>query len=192
MRNSFPSQIYFGPPRIVWVACHIYQAPAQLTAQKQTQQLRQPFVPSKETNESQKHVGTVDTRKLRGNATVRRLAYSVAWEFSFTVLRELRCNCVVVSSICAASFRSTCSTQSANNSRKLRLPVSLVCPRPYCTAFLYANKSIPYFVVVVGLALSYDPESYAGGSVTTGSISHAGQVKGDPHKKVLQAVAVGG
>jgi hypothetical protein len=30
-------------------------------------------VPSKETNESQKHVTTADTRKLRGNATVRRL-----------------------------------------------------------------------------------------------------------------------
>jgi hypothetical protein len=32
--------------------------------------------------------------------------------------------------------------------------------------------------------LSYDPESYAGGSVATGRVSHAGQVKGDdPDKK---------
>jgi hypothetical protein len=38
-----------------------------LTAQKQNQQLHQPFMPSKETNESQKHVGTADTKKLRGN-----------------------------------------------------------------------------------------------------------------------------
>jgi hypothetical protein len=32
---------------------------------------------------------------------------------------------------------------------------------------------------VVGLAWSYDPESYAGGSVAAGRVSHAGQVKGD-------------
>jgi len=32
---------------------------------------------------------------------------------------------------------------------------------------------------VVGLAWSNDPESYAGGSVATGTVSHAGQVKGD-------------
>jgi hypothetical protein len=36
-----------------------------------------------------------------------------------------------------------------------------------------------YFDVVVGLAWSNDSESYAGGSVATGSVSHAGQVKGD-------------
>jgi hypothetical protein len=41
----------------------------------------------------------------------------------------------------------------------------------------------PYFGVVVGLAWSYDPESYADGSVAAGRISH-GQVKGDnPEKK---------
>jgi hypothetical protein len=32
---------------------------------------------------------------------------------------------------------------------------------------------------VVGLAWSYDPESYVGGSVAAGTVSHAGQVKGD-------------
>jgi hypothetical protein len=32
---------------------------------------------------------------------------------------------------------------------------------------------------VVGLAWSNDPESYAGGSVATGRVSHAGQVKSD-------------
>jgi len=36
---------------------------------------------------------------------------------------------------------------------------------------------------VVGLALSDDPESYAGGSLVTGRVFHAGQVKGyDPDK----------
>jgi hypothetical protein len=39
--------------------------------------------------------------------------------------------------------------------------------------------------VVVGLPWSYDPESYAGGSVATGRVSHAGKVKGDdPDKKL--------
>jgi hypothetical protein len=37
----------------------------------------------------------------------------------------------------------------------------------------------PYFDVVVGLARSNYPESYAGGSVATGRVSLAGQVKGD-------------
>jgi len=32
---------------------------------------------------------------------------------------------------------------------------------------------------VVGFARSKDPENYTGGSVATGRISHAGQVKGD-------------
>jgi len=32
---------------------------------------------------------------------------------------------------------------------------------------------------VGGLVRSNDPESYAGGSVATGRVSHAGQVKGD-------------
>jgi hypothetical protein len=50
---------------------------------------------------------------------------------------------------------------------------SLIVPRRY-----------PYFDVVVGLAWSYDPESYAGGSVAAGRVSHAGKVKGnDPGKK---------
>jgi hypothetical protein len=32
--------------------------------------------------------------------------------------------------------------------------------------------------VVVGFECSWDPESYAGGSVATGRVTHAGQVKG--------------
>jgi hypothetical protein len=37
----------------------------------------------------------------------------------------------------------------------------------------------PYFDVVVGIVWSNDPESYAGGSVATGRVYLAGQVKGD-------------
>jgi hypothetical protein len=33
-------------------------------------------------------------------------------------------------------------------------------------------------ILVVGFECSWDPESYAGGSVATGSATHAGQVKG--------------
>jgi hypothetical protein len=48
---------------------------------------------------------------------------------------------------------------------------------------LYKQISPPHrylhFVVVVGLAWSCDPESYAGGSFATRRVSHAGQVKGD-------------
>jgi hypothetical protein len=36
---------------------------------------------------------------------------------------------------------------------------------------------------VVGLAWSYDPESYAGGSIAAGRVSHAGEVKGDDQDK---------
>jgi hypothetical protein len=32
----------------------------------------------------------------------------------------------------------------------------------------------PYFDAVVGLAWSHDPESYAGGSVDAGGVSHSG------------------
>ena len=42
----------------------------------------------------------------------------------------------------------------------------------------------PYCDVVVGLAWSNGPESYAGGSVATGRVFHAGQVKDDdPNEK---------
>jgi hypothetical protein len=35
-----------------------------------------------------------------------------------------------------------------------------------------------HLIVVVGLEYSWDPESYAGGSVATGTGTHAGQVDG--------------
>jgi hypothetical protein len=42
----------------------------------------------------------------------------------------------------------------------------------------------PCFDIVVGLAWSYEPESYAGSNVATGRVFQAGQVKGDdPDKK---------
>jgi hypothetical protein len=45
-------------------------------------------------------------------------------------------------------------------------------------------RRYPYFDTVVGLPWSCDPDSYAGGSVAAGRVSHAGQVKGDdPDKK---------
>jgi hypothetical protein len=44
---------------------------------------------------------------------------------------SLSASCFTISSICAAPFSNMCSTQTDNSSRKLRLPVSLVCPRPY-------------------------------------------------------------
>jgi hypothetical protein len=42
----------------------------------------------------------------------------------------------------------------------------------------------PYFDIVVGLAWSSDPESYASGSIAAGRVPHARQVRGDdPDKK---------
>jgi hypothetical protein len=52
------------------------------------------------------------------------------------------------------------------------------------TSRVYSPRRYFYLDAVVGLAWSYDPESYAGGSVAAGRVSHAGQVKGDdPDKK---------
>jgi hypothetical protein len=41
----------------------------------------------------------------------------------------------------------------------------------------------PYFIAVVGLVWSNDPESYEGGSVATGRVFLAGQVEGDDADK---------
>jgi hypothetical protein len=50
-------------------------------------------------------------------------------------------------------------------------------------AFLLLIWAVPHrwclhFIVVVGFECSWDPESYAGGSIATGRVTHAGQVKG--------------
>jgi hypothetical protein len=47
----------------------------------------------------------------------------------------------------------------------------------------FPPRRYPYFVIVVGLVWSNDPESYAGGSVATGRASHARQVKDDDPDK---------
>jgi hypothetical protein len=44
-------------------------------------------------------------------------------------------------------------------------------------------RRYPYFDVMVGLTWSCDPESYSGGRVAAGRVSHAGQVKGDDSDK---------
>jgi len=46
-------------------------------------------------------------------------------------------------------------------------------------------RRYPNFDVVVGLAWSYDPESYTDGSAATGGASPAGQVKGDETNKKI-------
>jgi hypothetical protein len=49
----------------------------------------------------------------------------------------------------------------------------------HCSVNIFAPRWYLYFDVVVGLAWSNDPESYAGGSFATRRVSHAGQVEGD-------------
>jgi len=52
-----------------------------------------------------------------------------------------------------------------------------------CWEYILAPRWYLYFDVVVGLAWSNDPESYAGGSFATRRVSHAGQVEGDDSDK---------
>lgn len=47
----------------------------------------------------------------------------------------------------------------------------------YTNVTLFWPSQVQYFDVVVGLTWSYDPNSYVGGSLTTGRISYARQVK---------------
>jgi hypothetical protein len=66
---------------------------------------------------------------------------------------------------------------------------SLTSPKSPNMAFVRSPKSCfplrrcHYFYAVLGLAWSYDPASYADGSLATGTISHARQVRGDDSKK---------
>jgi len=58
---------------------------------------------------------------------------------------------------------------------------------------LQPHQRCPHFDIVVRLARSYEPESYAGSSLATGRVSHARQVKGDgPDKKNTLVLQVGG
>jgi hypothetical protein len=47
------------------------------------------------------------------------------------------------------------------------------------TGMSFAPRKYTYFDAAVGRAWSYDPESYAGGSVATSRVSHAGKTKRD-------------
>jgi hypothetical protein len=59
----------------------------------------------------------------------------------------------------------------------------LTCPIPIkgliAQVAVCASRRYPHFDVVVRLAWSSDPKSYAGGSVATVRVSHVGQVVGD-------------
>jgi hypothetical protein len=69
------------------------------------------------------------------------------------------------------------------------ITASLTSPKSPNTTFVGSPKSCfppsrcHYFDAVVGLAWSCDLASYAGGSVASGRISHAGQVRGDDSNK---------
>jgi hypothetical protein len=54
---------------------------------------------------------------------------------------------------------------------------SLLISREVASSLLHVRY--PYFDVELGIAWSNDPESHARGSVPTGRVSLAGQVKGD-------------
>jgi hypothetical protein len=47
----------------------------------------------------------------------------------------------------------------------------------YIVNFDCPHRRCLHLIVVVGFECSWDPESYASGSVATGSVTHAGQVK---------------
>jgi hypothetical protein len=67
--------------------------------------------------------------------------------------------------------------EHSNKYRGLYTVKVVSCPTPPCQTY-------PYFDVVVGLAWSKDPESYAGGNTSSDRGSRAGKVKGnDPDKK---------
>jgi hypothetical protein len=59
--------------------------------------------------------------------------------------------------------------------------LSKITPR-YFALFTDGIFLLFNFDVVVGLALLFDPESYASGSSPTGRLTHAGQIKDDPDK----------
>jgi hypothetical protein len=84
-------------------------------------------VPSEEASESQKYVRTSDTRNQRGNATCEKTGLLSCLGVEFL---SLSASCISISSVCAAPVSSMCSTQSDNNSRKLRLRCG--CRFPWC------------------------------------------------------------
>jgi hypothetical protein len=92
MKNSFPSQIQFVLPSIVWVAfviyCHIYQALAQVTVKKKKNNRElsasstfRAITRNKWNTEARYRT---DIRKPRGNVIVKRLTCSVDWKLSLS------------------------------------------------------------------------------------------------------------
>jgi hypothetical protein len=87
---------------------------------------------------------------------------------------------VVSSTLKMEAIRSSETSVATQQTTRRHIPEDdtvhiVIAPPP--RRYLYCD-------VVVGLAWSYVPGSYAGGSVAAGRISHAGQVKGDdPDKK---------
>ena len=63
-----------------------------------------------------------------------------------------------------------------------------------CVRYYNPLRWYPYFDVVVVLAWSNGPDSYAGGSVATGRASHTEQVKSDDpdEKEYTLVLQVGG
>jgi hypothetical protein len=114
---------------------------AQLTPRKQSAAssafrviLRNKWIP-------EERYRIADTRKPRGNGSVRRMACSIAWKLSFC----LSASFLAVSSICAAPCSNMCSTQAGNNSRKLQLPVSscALALKVKCEAIFVAGREGP-------------------------------------------------
>ena len=70
-----------------------------------------------------------------------------------------------------SDYQSLLQGQSSSRTKSLMFSFLLGLSLP--------TRWYPKFDVVVGLAWSHDPESNAGGSLATGSVSNAGKVKGD-------------
>jgi len=72
----------------------------------------------------------------------------------------------IVCRMCLSLFRSGNDKKMGEASLSVAMAIM-----PHCR--------YPYLDVVVGLAWSNDPESYASSSIATDKVSHARQVKGD-------------
>jgi hypothetical protein len=62
---------------------------------------------------------------------------------------------------------------SPEDASEMQYFVSNICDNLNIFVTVAPHRRYPYFDVVAGLVWSYDPESYAGGSDTTGMTSNA-------------------
>jgi hypothetical protein len=97
-------------------------------------------MPSQEASYSQKYV--IEQLTV-GNHAATQLWEDWLAQLPGSSISQSSASCVAVSSICAAPFSSTCSTQSDNNSRKLRLRCS--CQFPCCA--LAPIKELPVIMI---------------------------------------------